>query len=241
MFLKDEQGGGILLKFLGRGAGFTDEHNCAYFVNGDDLVLIDCSMTAFIKLKKFDSINAKRIVVLVTHTHSDHISGISMLIHYAYYVWKKSVLIVAPSNDVLKDIKIVLSIEGCDDENVEYTLVTVDKSGLDFIIDSILTVHVPELEGKCFGYELLIDGKHIVYTGDTGIINPFVSRLKKGSYFYCECTYYPAGVHLHVEELISMNEWFKENDIKVFLMHLDEEEKIEKLIENTGMQLVEVV
>ena len=33
-----------MLKFFGRGAGFSDEHNGAYFTQGDKLILLDCPL-----------------------------------------------------------------------------------------------------------------------------------------------------------------------------------------------------
>ena len=38
------------LQFFGRGSAFMTENNSAFFVNGDELVLIDCPMSAFRKL-----------------------------------------------------------------------------------------------------------------------------------------------------------------------------------------------
>ena len=62
-----------MLKFLGRGSAFSDEHNSAYFVAGDDLVLLDCSMTSFMKLCNKNLAPYDRVYLLVTHTHGDHV------------------------------------------------------------------------------------------------------------------------------------------------------------------------
>ena len=70
----------MMLRFLGRGSAFADEHNCAYFTAGDDLVLLDCPMSAFTKLKQKDLKAYENIYVLITHTHGDHIGGVAMLI-----------------------------------------------------------------------------------------------------------------------------------------------------------------
>ena len=43
-----------MLKFLGRGSAFTDEHNSAFFVENNEFVLLDCSMTTFRALNDFD-------------------------------------------------------------------------------------------------------------------------------------------------------------------------------------------
>ena len=43
-----------MLKFLGRGSAFADEHNSAFFYHNDDLILIDCPESEFRKVKKIE-------------------------------------------------------------------------------------------------------------------------------------------------------------------------------------------
>ena len=80
-----------MIRFWGRGSGFTDNHTSAFFVENNELVMIDCSITAFAKIIKCDltALNngaaIEKIIIAVTHTHSDHVSGIPLLIHYAFY------------------------------------------------------------------------------------------------------------------------------------------------------------
>ena len=40
-----------MLKFFGRGAGFSDEHNSACFSMREKLVIMDCPLITFNKLK----------------------------------------------------------------------------------------------------------------------------------------------------------------------------------------------
>ena len=70
-----------MLRFLGRGSAFTEQQNSAFFTDGGDLVLIDCAMSAFHRLKALDPFELvkpcalHRIYVIVTHTHGDHVGG----------------------------------------------------------------------------------------------------------------------------------------------------------------------
>ena len=43
-----------MLKFWGRGSGFTDNHTSAFFVENNELIMIDCSITAFARIIKND-------------------------------------------------------------------------------------------------------------------------------------------------------------------------------------------
>lgn len=56
---------------------FADEHNFAFFVCGNDLILIDCPVMSFQKIKKMKELSEfDNIFIRVTHTHSDHSGGV---------------------------------------------------------------------------------------------------------------------------------------------------------------------
>ena len=102
-----------MLTFLGRGSAFTDEHNSAFFVENDELVLIDCAMSSFEKLNDMNMTLFKHIYVLITHTHGDHVSGLGMLIDLMEFSVKTPITVVAPSKEVENDIRYLLrNIEG---------------------------------------------------------------------------------------------------------------------------------
>lgn len=245
-----------MIEFLGRGCGFADEHTSALFRSGSDLVLIDCSMTAFIKLKsiwdqKKYAENIHRIVIAVTHTHSDHIGGISMLIFYAFYMWKIPVLVIAPSKEVAEDLKTILCMEGCNllqngaeitwvGENTKDT-VREDFTGFTWLKCSIPTSHTVELQGKCFGYELQINEEHIIYTGDSNSLEAFMAYLTPGSVLLTECAFYSSTAHTHVDKIIALSDWFKEHSIRVYLMHLDNEEELSKLTKPVGYSFAPLI
>ncbi len=226
-----------MLKFFGRGSAFADEHNSAFFVYGNDFILIDCPATSFQKVKKMEELSKfDNIFILVTHTHGDHSGGVGTMLQYAWFALNKKVTVVAPSEQVENDLNMLLrNIEGC--EKKWFNITTADELNKEWLVSSIPTYHAETLSGKCFGYHLRIDGKNIIYTGDTAVLTPFLPLLKNGDYLYTEISYYKSEVHLYIYGILSELVNLAKNGVNVYLMHLDEEEEIEKIIENTDIKL----
>ena len=225
----------MMLKFLGRGSAFTDEHNSAYFVRNDELVLIDCPMSTFMRLNDRNLAIFDHVYVLVTHTHGDHVGGIGMLIDLLEFSVKTPITIVAPSKEVEADLFYLISrIEGC--SSSWYDLISVEDLEKDWFVCSIPTTHTEELRGKCFGYCLNIDGKNVVYTGDTNTLIPFEKYLQKDTYFYCEMSAYKSPVHLYCTDMVDKIKELVDSGIHVYLMHMDDESRILQVMEDTGAE-----
>ncbi|MBP5491860.1 MAG: diguanylate cyclase [Clostridiales bacterium] len=221
-----------MLTFFGRGSAFCEEQNSAYFLSDADMILLDCPMSAFQRIKTMDLRNVSRIYVLVTHTHGDHISGIGMLIDYEYFVGNVPVTIVAPSEPVRRDLEYYIkNLEGIRDEWFEMT--DVNTLSANWLKTVVPTTHSPELGGKCFGYVLRIEGKTVVYTGDTNTLDPFIPYLQKDSILYTEVSSQKSPIHLSAESARETIKDLENQGVTVFLMHLDDEEKIVKTMNRT--------
>ncbi len=225
-----------MLRFFGRGSAFADTQNCAFFTSGSELVLLDCPMSAFHRLRKMQ-FPQTQITVLVTHTHSDHIGGVPMLIAFAQFVWKKLVTVIAPDEAVAADLKFLIErLDGGDPD--AYTLLTADNAKREWLCGAVPVRHVPGLNGRCFGYRLRIAGQDVVYTGDTAELEPFLPYLHRGAYLYTECSAHDTGVHLFVDDLLPKLRELKNRDVKIFLMHLDDEKAIREKIKGSGIRFV---
>ena len=233
-----------MLNFFGKGSAFADDNTCAYFVDDADMVLIDFSLEAFPKFRRLDFSGIKTIYVLVTHTHGDHISGIGTLIHYAYYILKLPVVVVAPSKDVTDHLEYLFDkIEGCHKD--AYSIVSPAMINRSWFLSPIPTEHSDVLDGNCFGYALLVDNCLTIYTGDTKTLAPFVSFLKtagtKQKRLYTEISAYKTEVHLFIDDHLNTLLDLHRQGIDVYLMHLDNEAVIRKKIKNTALRIVETI
>lgn len=227
-----------VLTFLGRGSAFTDEHNCAFFKYNNKLYLLDCPMSAFHKLVNNSELlsGIVEIVVLVTHTHSDHIGGIPMLIHYCFYNAKIPVTVICPCQEIINDMYYFINnMDGCD--NNAYRIVGVNQIDLGFTVRAIPTRHAMQLSGKCFGYFIGIGDKTIVYTGDTCTLQPFVNFLGKGTYLYTELAYYKSPVHLWMNDVLGILKGYANNGVRVYVMHLDNEKEIRARLEGSKIKI----
>lgn len=221
------------INFLGNGSGFTDNHTNAYFKNNDDLVVIDLSMMHFDKVIKMDLEKNKNVYILVTHMHPDHVSGIGMLVQYCYYVLKNKITIIAP--DILhEDMKTFLNVQG-----INENLYNIDNPvNYEWIKKVYKTKHAEEL--NCFGYMLNIDNQHCIYTGDTATLDAFKKDIIPGIEIYIDISYSYGGVHIKYSDVEQLLNEYAENNVKIYLMHIDNIKKMKEIEMHSNIQIVEI-
>ena len=233
------------LKFLGRGSAFYPQggNTSAYFIENNELFLIDCGSTVFWKMMRMNLLeNIEKINVLITHSHTDHIGSLGTLIEYAYYKMKTKVnLILDLNKSQLENILGLLNYSGVPREiyNIKYTQMLTKKYETFSEIFYKETQHTKQIKA----YSIIIRTKEgiVYYSGDTNDITylkELIAKKIKINKIYIETTLseYPGNVHLPLRELINnIPEKMKE---KVYCMHLESYECIQKILDN-GLNVVE--
>lgn len=208
-----------VLKFLGSDSGFGHKNNSAYIEIKNKIIIIDCGFTVFQELqKKFDFNKYDEIDVIITHLHNDHAGTLSQLILYLYFIYNKKVNVISQC----EKIKEYLDITGTPQN--AYILKKECKN-----IEFIKTEHVKYLDA--YGFKLNIDGKKIIYTGDTNTLEPFKNQLNDVQELYVDVSKF-GGAHLKIDDIIEDLKKVKNRGIDIYLMHIDDRNYIENVTKN---------
>ena len=93
------------LKFLGRGSSFNlkEGNTSAFIKENKTLLLIDCGETIFKTIQEKNLLDdVKKVYILITHLHSDHVGSLSSLLMYCWYVKKIQAKIFYPDKELIK-------------------------------------------------------------------------------------------------------------------------------------------
>lgn len=159
------------LKPLGFGSAFNSQeygNNSWYFIEDKEVFMIDCGSTIFNTFRAKGLDEYKKINIIITHMHTDHVGSLGTLIEWMYYV--KGVRVnVLTTNELETDILNYLEIVG-----IEYRMfnVYVTSDDKDYITKNNIEVvfqetkHVPQL--RSYSITIIRDRTEmIVYSGDT--------------------------------------------------------------------------
>ncbi len=228
------------LKFLGRGAAFNPKegNTSAYFIDSDELFLLDCGSSIFERLVEKNILNnLKAINIFITHLHGDHVGSLATLIDYAYHILSTPVYII--SNSIITyDIESFLKYMGITTE--KYSLRDTDyyKRYSKFKnVSYIKTIHTDRL--SC--YSIIFDTKDglIYYSGDTKELDTLTNLLNQNlykAYIDTNTSDNPNSPHISIKKLSEVIPKKQRN--KIYCMHINNDECIE-LIKKHGFNIVE--
>lgn len=231
----------MILDFIGTGSAFNTErgNNGAFRKQGDELFLIDCGSSTYGRLREANLLEGvKHVNVIITHTHADHIGSLADLIFHMKFkvepMFSPKVHIHVGNWDAVKVVELLLKIQGVEDKN-DYWISAIHpgRPMAGVVVDYVhRQQHVPNLTS--IGLDLIIDGKHIYYSGDTNLPpRSAVNLMKKGNIdeiYQDTCAAdYEGNVHLSLRELNNCVPL--EIRHNVYCMHVDEGFDVEEASE----------
>ena len=236
----------MTLTFLGRGCSnnISQGNNSAYFIENNELFLIDCGESVFAKIKSNNLLESTSTVNgMITHTHSDHIGSLGTLILYCYFNIKVKVNIILPREALHKDdIKNLAKIFGCTDEMYDI----VDEEEYDNKYKTFTKIRYKQTEhvSQICSYGILFDTTDglVYYSGDTKEVNNIKQMISSGEkidkiYMDTTTANTPNNVHLYIGYL--NEEIPNELKNKVYCMHFNNDECIE-VARRYGFNVVDI-
>ena len=157
------------LTFLGLGSAFNPdmENTNAFFVQENELYLLDCGETAFGRIWNSQALgNCSRVTVAITHLHCDHAGSLGSLISYCALVLKKPIRVIHP----LETIRDLLDLMGIKRSFYTWLPSLETETGVSF--RPVEIEHVDNM--RCFGYIISDSEKTVYCSGDAKSIPPDV-------------------------------------------------------------------
>lgn len=199
----------VRVTFLGAGDAFNSGGRChsCYLVSAPSAcVLLDCGPTALMALKRGGGCVADIDAVFISHLHGDHFAGIPFLLLESLYETRRQrpLTVVGPpgTKERILDLYRAMYRELASRtlpfafDCIEVTPGQPQRIGA----VTLLTFRVPHQEHEIsLGLRLTVDGKTILYSGDTGWTEDLVTHSQGADLFICECCYYETQVDFHLD------------------------------------------
>lgn len=199
----------VQVLFLGSGDAFSagGRHQAGYLVTGSGTsILLDCGTTTLASLKR-DGVPADRIdTILISHLHGDHFAGLPFLfLEYTYVEPRRRPLRIAgppgTGDRVHELFRAMYSDAGSRPLPFELDFIELQPGTLiqagPAVVDPFRVPH--QETGLSLGLGVTLDGRRIVYSGDTGWTEDLISRSEGADLFICECSFFETRMDSHLD------------------------------------------
>ena len=223
----------IRVVFLGTGDAFAagGRNQAAILIQHPQMsFLLDCGATTLSSLNKYHVPIEPIDGILLSHLHADHFSGLPFLfLHYMYIEPRtKPLRIFGPERleeTILQLNRIMYPSEASNHLpfDLNFTEIQLNRDySMDVLqIEPFRAIH--QENPPSFGYVLKLDGRTIVYTGDTGWSDELPIRAKDADLFICECSFYESEAPSHLSYPMIKERLVNCGAKKMVLTHLGQE------------------
>ncbi len=218
--------------FLGTGDAFGSggRHAASIFVRGDNFgFLLDCGASILPNMKHSGISPNSVDAVLISHHHGDHICGVPfLLLEYQYRSPNRGPLTLAgpPGTEDVVTRLAALLFPGLDAKPRPYKVAFRELPTETTLLGPAEVTpfrvrHFPD--SVAYGFRLVLDGKIVVYSGDTEWTDELAHHSAGADLFICECSTFDAEVEFHMShtELLGHRDRIRAN--RTILLHAGED------------------
>jgi ribonuclease BN (tRNA processing enzyme) len=223
----------VRVTFLGTGDAFCAGglHHSGYFVQGREMsFLLDCGPSTLSCLKRQGLLADSIDVVLISHLHGDHFAGLPFLfLEYMYLARRRRSLIIAGPPGTEERVRNLFS------AMYRHTAASPLPFEIEFLnlaprqqekIGSMIAdpFPVPHQQTELsYGFRVEVDGRTIVYSGDTGWTEELPQQSQGGDLFICECSSFETRTEYHLDYPRLRDNRDRFGSRRMVLTHLGEE------------------
>jgi len=219
---------------LGAGDAFASQgrFQAGYVINASGVrILMDAGPTLLASMKRVGIAPGDLDVVLISHLHGDHFCGLPFLIlEYLYETpLRRKLTVAGPPNLEERTWALFRTMYPETDASaiagqLEFVELEPERTqklaGLP--VQSIRTPHTVKDVSLAFRVE--VDGKAIVFSGDTGWTDRLIDLSANADLFLCECTYFDQpGLDFHISYTQFMTQRDRLTMRRLVLTHLGRE------------------
>ncbi|MDB3897286.1 MBL fold metallo-hydrolase [Alphaproteobacteria bacterium] len=220
--------------FAGCGDAFGSggRFNTCFVVDVEGLrYAIDFGATSLVALKQVDIAHSSIDVVVISHIHADHCSGIpSMLLDSMLAAKRIKPLIIAGPKDTEQRLRDMMEsmlpgsnvmVPKFDLTFIEMELHTPNKIGEHMVVTPYPADHTPKTHPTSLRIEA--GGKIVAYSGDTAWTE-HVTKVSDGAdLFICESYFYQKPISFHLNYPDVVEHWDEFNAKRIILTHMGPE------------------
>ncbi len=216
--------------FLGTGNAISSggRYNTAILLRGSKTtILLDCGPHTLLALQK-NGISPKDIdTVAISHHHGDHFGGLPfLLLHESLRARGRRFCVIGPENtSEIVDRTTRLFYPKLNSTLFPFEICNIrDKEQYAVEGGAICSFVVRHFStGQAFGYRVELDGRVIVFSGDTAWTDELIVQSKGADLFICECSSLnkPIGRHITHRDLIKHRDRIEA--VRTVLVHPSDE------------------